>query len=83
MAAFYRQKGDEHVVDHMGDSLISVAFGIVEWLHDGWSYSFPAGHRYRRGADSTSSGAIGEVIHILLVIAIVVVLIRLLQGRRG
>ena len=36
MDAFYRQKGVEHALDHMCDSLNSVVAGISEWLHDGW-----------------------------------------------
>ena len=37
-------------MDHSGDSLSFVAFGVGEWLHDGWSHSYPAGHSHRRGA---------------------------------
>ena len=43
-------------MDHMCDSLNSVASGIGEWLHDGWSHSYPAGHRHRRGTDPSDSG---------------------------
>jgi hypothetical protein len=35
----------------MCDSLDFVASGIVDWLHNGWSHSYPPGHRYRRGTD--------------------------------
>jgi hypothetical protein len=34
-----------------------VAAGIDQWLHDGWSHSYPPGHRYRRGAGPSYSGA--------------------------
>ena len=56
MDAFYRQKGVEHALDHIGDSLNFVASGIAHWLHDGWGHSYPAGHRYRRGTDPSYSG---------------------------
>ena len=50
MDAFYRQKGVEHALDHIGDSLNSVASGIAQWLHDGRGHSCPAGHcRHRVG----------------------------------
>jgi hypothetical protein len=54
--AFCRQKGVEHALDHMCDSLNSVVAGISEWLHDGWSHSYPAGHRHHRGTDPGHSG---------------------------
>jgi len=44
-------------LDHMCDSLSSVASGIGEWVHDGRGYSYPAGHRHRRGTDPGDSGA--------------------------
>ena len=56
MDEFCRQKGVEHALDHMCDSLNFVASGIAEWLHDGWSHSYPAGHRHRRGTDPSYSG---------------------------
>jgi hypothetical protein len=51
-----RQKGLEHALDHICDSLNFVASGIGEWLHDGRGHSYPAGHRHRRRADPSYSG---------------------------
>ncbi len=48
MGAFCSQKGVDHALDHICDSLSFVKSGNVEWLHDGWSPSYPGGHRYRR-----------------------------------
>ncbi len=56
MDAFYCQKGVEHALDHMCDSLSSVASGIADWLHDGWGRSHPAGHCRHRVSGSTYSG---------------------------
>jgi hypothetical protein len=42
-------------LDHMCDSLNSVASGIAQWLHDGWGHSCPAGHRHRCGTDPSHS----------------------------
>jgi hypothetical protein len=42
-----RQKGVEHVLDHIGDSLDAVAAWIAHRLHDGWEYSYSACHRQR------------------------------------
>ena len=55
MDTFCPWKGVEHALDHFGDSIGFVAFGIGEWLHDGWSHSYPAGHRHRRGAGPSHS----------------------------
>ena len=41
------QKGVEHALDPMCDSLNSVASGISYWLHDGWGHSCLTGHRHR------------------------------------
>ena len=43
-------------MDYMCDSFNFVASGVGEWLHDGWSYSCPAGHRHHRVSDPTYSG---------------------------
>jgi len=43
-------------LDPIRDSLRFVAAGIDQWLHDGWGHSHPAGHRHRRGSDSSVSG---------------------------
>jgi hypothetical protein len=51
-----RQKGVEHALDHIGDSLNSVASGIAHWLHDGWGHSYPAGHRRHRVSGPAYSG---------------------------
>ena len=56
MDAFCPQKGVEHALDPIGDSLDSVASGIGEWLHDGRGHSYPAGDRHRRGTDPGDSG---------------------------
>ena len=56
MDAFYRQKGVEHSLDHMCDSLNSVVVGISRWLCGWWTHSYPAGHRHRRGTDPGHSG---------------------------
>ena len=40
----------------MCDSLNSVVAGISEWLHDGWSHSYPAGHRRHRVSGPPYSG---------------------------
>ena len=56
MDEFCRQKGVEHALDHMCDSLNSVAVGISHWLHDGWGHSCPAGHRHHRVSGPTYSG---------------------------
>ena len=50
------QKGVEHVLDDIGDSLDFVASGIREWLHDGRGHSYPAGHRHRPGTSPGDSG---------------------------
>ena len=51
-----RQKGVEHALNHIGDSLNFVASGNVYWLHDGWGYSYPAGYRHHRVSGPTYSG---------------------------
>jgi hypothetical protein len=50
------QKGVEHALDNIGDSLSFVASGIAHWLHDGWGHSYPAGHRRHRVSGATYSG---------------------------
>ena len=57
MDAFRHQKGAEDALDPMCHSFDFVAVGIREWLHDGWSHSYPAGHRHRGGAGPGYSGA--------------------------
>jgi hypothetical protein len=54
--AFYRQKGVEHALDHMCDSLNSVAVGISRWLCGWWTHSYPAGHCHHRLSGPTYSG---------------------------
>ena len=61
MDAFCPQKGVEHALDHIGDSLDSVASGIGEWLHDGWGHSYPAGHCRHRVGGPPYSGTKGIV----------------------
>jgi len=53
---FCRQKGVEHALDHISDSLNFVASGITHWLHDGWGHSYPAGHCHHRVSGPTYSG---------------------------
>ena len=43
-------------MDYIGDSLDFVAFGIDQWLHNGWVHSYPAGHCRHRVSNPTSSG---------------------------
>jgi hypothetical protein len=43
-------------LDHMRDSLNSVASGISHWLHDGWGHSCLTGHRHHRVSGPTYSG---------------------------
>ncbi len=50
------RKGVEHALDHICHFLNFVVVGISEWLHDGWSYSCPAGHCHHRVSDPTYSG---------------------------
>ncbi len=50
------QKGVEHALDHIGNSLSFVASGIAHRLHDGWGHSCPAGHRRHRVSSPTYSG---------------------------
>ena len=56
IGALFCQKGVENALDHMCDSLNSVVAGISEWLHDGWSYSYPASYRHHRRGDPSYSG---------------------------
>src|SRR3989304_8598964 len=56
MDEFCPQKGVEHALDLMCDSLNPVASGIAQWLHDGRGHSYPAGHRHRRGTGPGDSG---------------------------
>jgi len=42
-------------LDHICDPLNFVAFGIAQWLHDGWDGSYPVGRRYRRDPDPSFS----------------------------
>jgi hypothetical protein len=57
MDEFCRQKGVEHALDHMCDSLNSVAVGISYWLHDGWGHSCLTGYRHHCVSGPTYSGA--------------------------
>jgi hypothetical protein len=52
---FSPQKGVEHVLDHIGDSLSFVASGIAYWLHDRRIRSYPSGHRHHRVSGPTYS----------------------------
>ena len=48
-------------MDHICDFLNFVVVGISEWLHNGWSHSYPAGHCHYRVSDPTYSGTKGIV----------------------
>ena len=54
--AFCLQKGVEHALDHLCDSLHFVVVGIFGRLFGWWPHSCPAGHRHRRGTDPGYSG---------------------------
>ena len=54
---FCRQKGVEHALDHMCDSLHFVVVGIYRWLYGWWAHSYPAGHRHHRRGDPSYPGA--------------------------
>ncbi len=56
MDEFCPQKGVEHALDHMCDSLNFVASGIGEWLRDGRGHSCSAGHCHRCSTDPSHSG---------------------------
>ena len=56
MVAFCRQKGVEHALDYMCDSLRFVVVGISRWLCGWWTHSYPAAHRHHRVSDPTYSG---------------------------
>ena len=56
MDEFCSQKGVEHALDHMCDSLNFVGSGIGEWLHDGRGHSCSAGHCHRCSTDPSHSG---------------------------
>ena len=56
MDAFYRQKGVEHALDHICDSLNSVAVGISRWLCGWWTHSYPSGRCHHRRGDPSYSG---------------------------
>jgi hypothetical protein len=56
MDKFCPQKGVEHALDYIGDSLDFVASGIDQWLHDGWIHSYPAGHCRHRVNSPAYSG---------------------------
>src|SRR4030042_179469 len=56
---FCPQKGVEHALDHIGDSLDSVASGIAHQLHDGGGHPYPPGHRRHRPGDPSYSGTKG------------------------
>jgi len=50
-------KGEKpDVVDHLCNSLNSVAAGIRQWLHDWRIHSYPSGDRHRRGTDQDYPG---------------------------
>ena len=53
---FCRQKGVEHALDHMCDSLHFVVVGIYRWLYGWWTHSYPAGRYHHRRVDPGYSG---------------------------
>ena len=56
MDGFCRQKGVEHVLDYIDDSLDAVAAWIAHRLYDGWGHSCPACYRHRYSTDPSRSG---------------------------
>jgi len=56
MDEFYLQKGAEHALAHIGDSLDSLVSGIAHWLYDGWGHSYPAGHCHHHVSGPSYSG---------------------------
>jgi hypothetical protein len=61
MDAFCRQKGVEHALDHICDSLNFVAVGISRWLCGWWTHSYPAGRCHHSRGDPSYSGTKGIV----------------------
>jgi len=53
---FYRQKGVEHALDHICNSLNFVAVGISRWLCGWWTHSYPVGRCHHRASGPTHSG---------------------------
>jgi hypothetical protein len=43
-------------LDHICRSRHFMVAGVDQWQYDWWIHSYPAGHRHRRGADSSHSG---------------------------
>ena len=56
MEEICRQKGVEHALDHICDSLNSVAVGISRWLCGWWTHSYPAGRCHHRLSGPTYPG---------------------------
>jgi len=50
-----KQKGGDHALDNFCHSLNIVAGRIGQWLHVGWSRSYPPGHRHRCGGGPSYS----------------------------
>jgi hypothetical protein len=50
------QKGVEHVLDYIGDSLDALAAWFGHRLYDGWGHSYPACYRQRYSTDPSRSG---------------------------
>src|SRR4030066_1042396 len=61
MDEFCRQKGVEHALDHICDSLNFVAVGISRWLCGWWTHSYPAGRCHHRRGDPSYSRTKGIV----------------------
>ena len=61
MGALCPQKGVEHALDHICDSLHFVVVGISWWLYGWWTHSYPAGRCHHRRGDPSYSGTKGIV----------------------
>jgi hypothetical protein len=61
MDEFCRQKGVEHALDYMCDSLRFVVVGIYRWLCGWWTHSYPAGRCHHRLSGPSYSGTKGIV----------------------
>jgi hypothetical protein len=57
----HNQKGVEHALSHICDSLNFVAVRISRWLCGWWTHSYPAGRCHHRVSGPTYSGTKNSV----------------------